>query len=128
MPCGACGDLGCLGGLFGSCGGRFDGKFVASIPYYEQLVAELNQAILREHFARVAHAEVPVALSQLLDQEISRGQTSPIARRSSTIGRSDSHAQLGATAAGARTRRHADTSSTPGSRPLREPGLTSLEQ
>ncbi|KAH8045778.1 hypothetical protein JL722_14052 [Aureococcus anophagefferens] len=66
VPCGACGDLGCLGGLFGSCGGRFDGKFVASIPYYEQLVAELNQAILREHFARVAFAELPKTPSKLL--------------------------------------------------------------
>ncbi|KAH8060179.1 hypothetical protein JL722_5141 [Aureococcus anophagefferens] len=55
VNCPGCGPAcGCLYGYSEAC----DGYFVHSIPYYEQLVAELNQAILREHFAKMAAAEL----------------------------------------------------------------------
>ena len=35
----------------------WDGHFVHSVPYYEQLVAELNLAILKAHFSRMEAME-----------------------------------------------------------------------
>lgn len=47
-------------GVGGCCYGywsTWDGHFVHSVPYYEQLVAELNLAILKAHFSRMEAME-----------------------------------------------------------------------